>query len=140
MGGVEVSRSGVPMMRAMVLEFPDDPTSAFLDRQYMLGGACWWRRSSQTMAGSLTTSRGEVDAPRDERHRGGAGWVRECHDFSGLPLLVRPGSVVAMGARDDRADYDFADGVTLRAFELVEAVDVSVLVPDSTERPIPRSW
>lgn len=29
--------TGVPVMRAMVLEFPDDPTAAVLDRQYMLG-------------------------------------------------------------------------------------------------------
>ena len=29
--------SGVPMMRAMVLEFPDDPACDYLDRQYMLG-------------------------------------------------------------------------------------------------------
>jgi alpha-D-xyloside xylohydrolase len=36
---VEVSQSGVPMMRAMLLEFPDDPTAAFLDRQYMLGAS-----------------------------------------------------------------------------------------------------
>lgn len=28
---------GVPMMRAMVLEFPDDPGCAHLERQYMLG-------------------------------------------------------------------------------------------------------
>ena len=27
------------MMRAMLLEFPDDPTCAYLDRQYMLGGS-----------------------------------------------------------------------------------------------------
>ncbi|MGH3658557.1 MAG: alpha-xylosidase, partial [Micromonosporaceae bacterium] len=29
--------SGTPMMRAMVLEFPDDPACAHLERQYMLG-------------------------------------------------------------------------------------------------------
>ncbi|MCX7711437.1 MAG: alpha-xylosidase, partial [Clostridia bacterium] len=34
---VEASQKGVPMMRAMVLEFPEDPTCGFLDRQYMLG-------------------------------------------------------------------------------------------------------
>lgn len=37
----EVARAahaeGVPMMRAMVLEFPDDPGCAHLERQYMLG-------------------------------------------------------------------------------------------------------
>ncbi len=33
----EAHRDGVPMMRPMILEFPDDPTAAYLDRQYMLG-------------------------------------------------------------------------------------------------------
>ena len=33
----EACASGVPVLRAMFLEFPDDPTCAFLDRQYMLG-------------------------------------------------------------------------------------------------------
>ena len=130
---VEVSRSGVPMMRAMVLEFPNEPTSAFLDRQYMLGGCL--------LVAPIFTEDGRVSYYVPEGRWThlvtsaiveGPAWVRESYDYSGLPLLVRPGSVVAMGARDDRADYDFADGVTLRAFELVEGVDVSVLVPDST--------
>ncbi|WP_319950577.1 TIM-barrel domain-containing protein, partial [Klebsiella pneumoniae] len=28
---------GTPMMRAMMMEFPDDPACDYLDRQYMLG-------------------------------------------------------------------------------------------------------
>jgi alpha-D-xyloside xylohydrolase len=28
---------GTPMLRAMMLEFPDDPACDYLDRQYMLG-------------------------------------------------------------------------------------------------------
>ena len=36
---VDASRKGIPVMRAMVLEFADDPTCSFLDRQYMLGDA-----------------------------------------------------------------------------------------------------
>ena len=31
------SRTGVPMLRSMALEFEDDPACAYLDRQYMLG-------------------------------------------------------------------------------------------------------
>lgn len=33
----ETHETGVPMMRAMVLEFPDDPTCEDIDTQYMLG-------------------------------------------------------------------------------------------------------
>lgn len=29
--------TGIPVMRAMILEFPDDPNCLYLDRQYMLG-------------------------------------------------------------------------------------------------------
>jgi alpha-D-xyloside xylohydrolase len=35
-----------------------------------------------------------------------------------------------MGARSDRADYDFAEEVTLRAYELEEGATVAVAVPD----------
>ena len=34
---VQVHEQGIPMMRAMMLEFPEDPNCAYLDRQYMLG-------------------------------------------------------------------------------------------------------
>ena len=34
---VEAHETGVPVMRPMLLEFPDDPACAYLDRQYMLG-------------------------------------------------------------------------------------------------------
>src|SRR5690606_30447311 len=33
----EAASKGIPMMRAMLLEFPDDPACEYLDRQYMLG-------------------------------------------------------------------------------------------------------
>jgi len=36
---VEAHERGVPAMRAMLLEFPDDPGCDTLDRQYMLGGS-----------------------------------------------------------------------------------------------------
>ena len=128
---VEASRSGVPMMRAMLLEFPQDQTAAFLDRQYMLG--------ESLLVAPIFAADGQVTyyvpAGRWTNLVTGAtlcgpGWIQECHVFSSLPLLVRPGSVIAMGARDDRADYDFADGVTLRAYELADGLKVAVAVPD----------
>jgi alpha-D-xyloside xylohydrolase len=128
---VEATQSGVPMMRAMLLEFPEDPTAAFLDRQYMLGGSL--------LVAPIFAEDGQVVYYVPEgrwthlvtgARVQGPGWVHERQDSTGLPLLVRPGSVIAMGARGDRADYDFADGVTLRAYELAEGVKVAVAVPD----------
>src|SRR5205814_279308 len=42
--------------------------------------------------------------------------------FDDEPLLVRPGSVIATGARDDRPDYSYVDGVTLNVFALSDGV------------------
>ena len=106
---------GVPMMRAMVLEFPDDPACTYLDRQYLLGDdllvapvlAAGPKVSYYLPAGTWTHFLTGVEVS-------GPGWITERHGFESVPLLVRPGSVIPVGAVHDRPDYDYADGVTLR--------------------------
>ena len=46
----------------------------------------------------------------------GGAWRRERHGFTSLPLYVRPGAVIPWGARSDRPDYDYLDGLRLRVF------------------------
>jgi alpha-D-xyloside xylohydrolase len=58
----------------------------------------------------------------------GPRWVRERHGFLSVPLLVRPGAVIPVGAVDDRPDYVYADGVTLRAYGLERGAQVTVPV------------
>ncbi|KND40891.1 alpha-xylosidase [Streptomyces stelliscabiei] len=124
---------GVPMMRAMVLEFPDDPGCAHLERQYMLG--------PDLLVAPVFSDEGDVTyyVPEGTWTRFPAGgtvtgprWVRERHDFTSVPLLVRPGAVVPVGAVSDRPDYDHADGVTLRAYGLAHGAQVTVPVGDVT--------
>ena len=50
----------------------------------------------------------------------GPGWVRQRHGFHSLPLLVRPGSVIALGSRADRPDYDDAIAPTFEVFDLAD--------------------
>ncbi|WP_405754166.1 alpha-xylosidase [Streptomyces sp. NBC_01411] len=111
---VQAGEAGTPVMRAMVLEFPDDPACRFLDRQYMLGddllvapvftegGTVEYYLPAGTWTNVLTGER----IP-------GRGWRRETHGFDTLPLLAREGAVVPFGAVADRPAYDWADGVTL---------------------------
>jgi alpha-D-xyloside xylohydrolase len=117
------------MMRAMVLEFPDDPGCAHLDRQYMLG--------PDLLVAPVFDDAGDVTYYVPEgtwthyttgRTVTGPRWVRERHDFLSVPLLVRPGSVIPVGAVADRPDYDHAEGVTLRAYELADGARVTVEV------------
>jgi alpha-D-xyloside xylohydrolase len=114
---VQAHETGVPVMRAMLLEFPDDPACATLDRQYMLGdrllvapvfsadGTVEYYVPDGRWTKLLTGE--EVVGPR---------WVRETYDAFGLPLLVRPDTVLPIGGRDDCADYDYEADVILETF------------------------
>jgi alpha-D-xyloside xylohydrolase len=57
-------------------------------------------------------------------------WVREQHGFLSLPLMVRPCSVIAMGAVDHRPDYHYPEGVTFHVFELDGEAEVETRVPE----------
>ncbi len=127
----EAHGAGVPIMRPMVLEFPDDPACAHLDRQYMLGG--------DLLVAPVMSDSGDVtyyvpagtwtDVLRGEEVRGPA-WVTAKHGFDTLPLLARPGAVVPFGAVADRPDYAWADGVELRAYAPAAGQRTRVRVPD----------
>ena len=127
---LEAREKGIPLMRAMLLEFPDDPTCDYLDRQYMLGESLLVApvfSEDNTVSYYLPAGRwtnfftGEIIT--------GPGWLRETHDFMSLPLMVRPNSVIAMGNHEDRPDYDYSENVTLRVYELEEGKQVSLVIP-----------
>ncbi|URM94754.1 alpha-xylosidase [Actinomadura madurae] len=124
---------GLPMMRAMVVEFPDDPGCTHLERQYMLG--------EDLLVAPVFSSDGDVSyyVPggvwthylTGERIEGGR-WVRERHGFDSVPLLVRPGAVIPVGAVEDRPDYDHADDVTLRVYEPSDGSAVVTQIGDTS--------
>lgn len=115
--GQDAASTGLPVLRPMQLEFPGDPAVAYLDRQYMLG--------PDILVAPVFTASGEVSfylppgtwthLLSGERVEGG-GWRTEVHGVDSLPLYVRPGAVIPWGAREDRPDYDYLEGLTLRVF------------------------
>lgn len=126
----EAHTDGVPVMRAMLLEFPDDPACDTLDRQYMLG--------ESLLVAPVFTFDGTVDyyLPAGRwthfltgRVVEGGRWLREQHDFLSLSLLVRPNSIIAVGSQAERPDYDYSDGVTLQVYELADRAAVSATIP-----------
>lgn len=46
-----------------------------------------------------------------------------------LPLFARPNSLIALGANDQRPDYDYADGVTLHLFALDDGATAEAIIP-----------
>ena len=88
----DVTAKGLPMMRPMLLAFPEDPTAWFLDQQYMLG--------PDLLVAPVFSAKGEVtfylpsgkwrNYFTDEIIEGGR-WVTETHGFTSLPLYAQVG-------------------------------------------------
>jgi alpha-D-xyloside xylohydrolase len=91
----EASEKGIPVLRAMFLEFPNDPACSYLDRQYMLG--------PDLLVAPVFNDDGEVSyyLPEGEwkqlltgeKVKGGC-WRTEKHDFMSLPILARAGAAL----------------------------------------------
>jgi alpha-D-xyloside xylohydrolase len=115
------AQSGVPSMRAMVLEFPDDPACDSLDRQYLLGDSL--------LVAPVFHEDGTVEyyLPKGKwthflsnKVVDGGSWMREQYDYFSLPLMARENSIIAVGNNNHLPDYDYSQNLTLHIFELSE--------------------
>ncbi|WP_413376052.1 alpha-xylosidase [Alkalihalobacillus sp. 1P02AB] len=116
------SKLGIPMMRAMLLEYPNDPSCDYLDRQYMLG--------ESLLVAPVFSEKGDVSyyLPNgswtnyltNEVIEGGK-WIKEHHDYMSLPLFARPNSIIAVGDTETKPDYDYAEQVELHVFQITSS-------------------
>ena len=94
---VETHETGVPMMRAMVLEFPDDPTCEDIDTQYMLGDdllvAPVFREDgvARFYVPDDGTGQAWTNIITGTAYEPGK-WYTERYDYHTLPVLARPGT------------------------------------------------
>ncbi len=132
----EAHTHGTPVLRPMLLEFPDDPASDTLDRQYMLGAA--------VLVAPVLSFDGVVDyylpAGRwthflSDKVVDGGRWVREQYDFLSLPLFVRPNSAIVVGDNDQRPDYVYSEGFTLRVYQLDDGAIAKAVIPAADGTP-----
>jgi alpha-D-xyloside xylohydrolase len=133
---IESHETGLPMLRAMLLEFPADPACETLDRQYLLGdvllvapvfsenGQVTWYAPAGRWTNLLNGK--VVEGPR---------WVKETHAYLSLPLMVRPNSVLPAGLHSDKAEYDYAEGVTLCLYELEPEAMLEMTIPALSGEP-----
>ncbi|MBW7984263.1 alpha-xylosidase [Enterobacillus tribolii] len=125
----QAAGQGTPVMRAMMLEFPDDPGCEYLDRQYMLGDSL--------MVAPVFSESGDVRfylPPGRWTHlfsnqELSGGWHRECHGFSSLPLYVRQGTLLALGQNTQRPDYDYTESPCFHLFALGEGEQARAIIP-----------
>ena len=126
---IDTSKSGIPTMRSMVLEFTEDKTCHYIDKQYMLGDNLLVAPifNDQSIAeyylpkGTWTNLfTGEV--------KEGACWVTEKHSYLSIPLMVRENSIVVLGACDEKPDYDYGNNAEIRIYALKDGCKASSIV------------
>ena len=119
---------GLPMARAMLIEFPEDRTCHFLDQQYMFG--------SSILVAPVFSATGEVEfylpaGTWTNFFTGaqivGPQWVKEKHGFDSLPLYVREKSVLVIG-RNDTFDYDYQSATDIRGYALEKGESASTII------------
>ena len=116
---VTTSTTGVPMMRAMALQFADDPACLSLDRQYMLGDSLLVAPifNEDGIAQYYVPAGTWTDLQTGEEFEGGKFYTTE-HDYFSLPLLVKPNTIMAMGNFEKDFVYDYLDGTEFTIYAL----------------------
>lgn len=118
---VHTSQTGVPTMRSMVLEFTEDRTCHYTDKQYMLG--------DNLLVSPIFNDQGmaEYYLPKGQwtdfftgRVVTGGQWITEHHDYMSIPLMVKENSIIALGSCDNKPDYDYIDNPELCIYNLTD--------------------
>ena len=130
---VEAHTKGIPMMRPMLLEFPDDRTAPFADTQYMLGDSILVAPiMNPNCIGEYYLPEGLwTDWFTGETVQGG-GWHKGEYDYFTLPLFVRENTILVLGSHDDRPDYDYEENPEIRIFGLRDGATASADVVSQT--------
>ena len=110
--GREAHERGIPTMRPLLLEFPDDPAVEHLERQYMLGGdllvAPVFNEHGRV---SFYLPAGEWISVLDGESVTGGRWVHQNHAFTSVPLLLRPGGIVPLAEENVRPEQTATAGL-----------------------------
>jgi alpha-D-xyloside xylohydrolase len=120
--GWEAAATGIPLMRPMVLEFPDDPAGYAFDLQYCLG--------RELLVSPVVHPDGWVTTylPRgrwldwwSEAVLDGPATVRRRVPLREIPLYLRENSLLVLGPERSHVGERPADPVTVEAFVTSEA-------------------
>ena len=129
---IKTHETGVPMMRAMVIDYADDPVCLYLDRQYMFG--------DDILVAPIFNDEGTseyylpegvwTDIISGKKYEGGR-YYNEKYDYMSLPCLARPNSIVAFGDFKRDFEYDYLDNAEFVIYEPAEGVECECSIYDT---------
>ncbi len=133
---IDTSASGIPTMRSMVLEYPEDKTCHYIDKQYMLGDCLLVAPifNEEGMAEYYLPAGTWTNFFTGEEVQGGR-WLTEKHGYLSIPLMVKENSVIAIGSRDDRPDYDYGENAELKIYALQDGTEAASVIYGMNRKP-----
>lgn len=130
----KTAESGVPMMRAMVLDYQEDPNTKYLDRQYVLGDSL--------IVAPIFNERGDgevyLPAGRWQHYLHGGvtelshgRWLYSKDDYFSLPLWVKENSLIPVLSGGDKAealnfDAPYGDKLAIEVYGVSEETSCEV--------------
>ncbi|MDO4339817.1 MAG: alpha-xylosidase [Eubacteriales bacterium] len=128
---VQAHEQGLPLLRPMFMEFPEDRSCLPLDMQYMLG--------ESLLVAPVFQETGEVEyyLPKGKWYNlltgetlTGPGWQKGRFDYHTMPLLVPQNTILPLGGCQDKPDYDYTKDVTLLLTEFEDGAEAEIFIPD----------
>ncbi|WP_112180631.1 alpha-xylosidase [Paraliobacillus zengyii] len=111
--------TGVPVMRPMLLEFSQDPNTHVLDRQYMFGDSLLVAPIfNEEGVGTYYLPDGNWTHLLTGNVVKGGSWQSKKYNYLDMPIFVKENTILALGEKNDRPDYEFAENVTFTIYEL----------------------
>ena len=116
----EAHEYGLPMLRPLLLEFPDDPVTAYIDDSYLLGAhllvAPIFSESREPVTRQLYLPSGDwVDFWTGERVAGGR-YIARLSTLDTIPLYVRVGTILPLGPQCAFIGEELPDSLTLDVY------------------------
>ena len=129
---IKTHETGLPMMRAMIVDFGEDPATWGLDRQYMLGDNLLVSPifNEDGIAQTYVPFGKWTDIQTGEVFEGGR-WYETKHDYFHMPLLAKPNSIIAYGQFVKDVVYDYAKDVKFVIYQLEDGKSAECKVYDS---------
>jgi alpha-glucosidase (family GH31 glycosyl hydrolase) len=121
--------TGLPLMRAMILEFPEDPATAFLDKQYMFGDSLLVAPVFHNTKATFYIPAGTWTCFWTGEEIVGPKYVTKAdYPLDSIPVFVRPNTALLLGPEDATLpDYEYAKvGLEVRTYALESEVEVKV--------------
>lgn len=124
---VNTSKTGIPMMRSMVIEFENDMNCRYLDKQYMLGDNILVAPvfNEKSLAHYYLPDGVWVNYLTGETVTGGT-WRKEYHNYLSMPIWVRENSIIPTAQSIKNTSDNYTNDLEFKVYSLTDKAEYTV--------------